>query len=183
MTALLGLLAVAGFQNREKISEMLRGLTNPQGGSGQAGHGQMGGQSGQSHSGQQGGLGGILDNLTGGSQGGMGGGLGGLAGGLGGLLGGGASAGGVLSGGLGGLLDQFRQNGYADKAESWVQTGPNQDIDDTQLSQALGPDVLQELTARTGLSQQELLSRLSRELPRAVDGLTPDGRIPPEGQM
>jgi hypothetical protein len=26
MTALLGLLAVAGFQNREKIAEMLRGL-------------------------------------------------------------------------------------------------------------------------------------------------------------
>ena len=40
MTALLGLLAVAGFQNRDKIAEMLRGATSGTGGSGQGGFGQ-----------------------------------------------------------------------------------------------------------------------------------------------
>ena len=32
MTALLGLLAVAGYQNREKIAEMLGGLSGSSGG-------------------------------------------------------------------------------------------------------------------------------------------------------
>jgi uncharacterized protein YidB (DUF937 family) len=38
--------------------------------------------------------------------------------------------------------------------------------------------VLDTLTQQTGLSREEILSRLSRELPRAVDQYTPEGRIP-----
>jgi uncharacterized protein YidB (DUF937 family) len=34
------------------------------------------------------------------------------------------------------------------------------------------------LSEQTGLSKQELLSRLSRELPEAVDKYTPEGRLP-----
>jgi uncharacterized protein YidB (DUF937 family) len=33
---------------------------------------------------------------------------------------------------------------------------------------------------RTGLSGEELLAKLSRELPKAVDQLTPDDRLPTE---
>ena len=151
LKALLAVLAVAGFQNRDKIGELLRGLQQPQGD----------GTPGQ----QSGGLGG----LTGGGAGGLGG--------LGGLLGG-ASTGGVLGGGLGDLLKQFQQNGHGETAKSWVDTGPNTEINDTQLSEALGPEVLDDLSARTGLSPEEILSRLSRDLPRAVDELTPDGTLP-----
>jgi uncharacterized protein YidB (DUF937 family) len=42
----------------------------------------------------------------------------------------------------------------------------------------IGPDVLAALEQQTGLLQEELLARLSRELPSAVDQYTPDGRIP-----
>lgn len=155
LKALLAVLAVAGFQNRDKIGELLRGLQNPQG----DGDGTQ----------QPGGLGGLLGGLTGSGAGGLGG--------LGGLLGGG-TAGGVLGGGLGDLLKQFQQNGHGETAKSWVETGPNTQIDDRQLSEALGPEVLDDLSARTGLSAEEILSRLSRDLPKAVDELTPDGTIP-----
>jgi uncharacterized protein YidB (DUF937 family) len=37
---------------------------------------------------------------------------------------------------------------------------------------------LQALEQQTGLSQQEILARLSRELPTAVDKYTPEGRLP-----
>ena len=37
---------------------------------------------------------------------------------------------------------------------------------------------LEKLEQQTGLSQEELLARLSRELPTAVDKYTPDGRLP-----
>jgi uncharacterized protein YidB (DUF937 family) len=79
---------------------------------------------------------------------------------------------------LGGLLDQFRQNGLGDRADSWVNTGPNQGIDGSEVSQGLGDDLLEELSTKTGLTREEIVSRLSRDLPRAVDDLTPEGRIP-----
>jgi uncharacterized protein YidB (DUF937 family) len=47
-----------------------------------------------------------------------------------------------------------------------------------ELKQAIGPDVLAALEQQTGLSQPELLARLSRELPGAVDKYTPDGKLP-----
>jgi uncharacterized protein YidB (DUF937 family) len=105
-----------------------------------------------------------------------GGGLGGL---LGGLLGGGA-AGGILSGGLNDLLKQFQQHGQGDKAESWIAKGPNKSVAPQELEQALGEDRITWLMQETGLSRQELLDGLSRELPGAVDQLTPEGRIPDE---
>lgn len=165
MTALLGLLAVAGFQNKDKIAEMIGGMGGQPRPAGAPGG-----------SGSAGGLGGLLGSLGGGGSGGSAGGLGGLLAGL-----GGAGAGGMLSGGLGELVDRFKQNGHADTVDSWVRTGPNQEIAPPQLERAIGSDVLATLSQQTGLSREELLSRLSRELPHAVDRYTPDGRLPQHG--
>jgi uncharacterized protein YidB (DUF937 family) len=84
----------------------------------------------------------------------------------------------LLNGGLGQLLDQFKQNGHGDAAESWIGKGPNKDLSPAQLKQAIGADTLAALEQQTGLSEEELLARLSRELPSAVDQYTPDGRLP-----
>lgn len=163
MVALLGLLAVAGFQNRDKLGGLLGGLG-----------GQTGQTAGDGNAGT-GGLGGIL--------GGLGGALG-SGGGLGGLLGGGGSGGlgGVLSGGLGGLLDHFEQAGSGATAKSWVTDGPNQQIGETELEKTLGPDTIDALVKQTGLSREELLQRLSKTLPDAINTLTPNGRIPTEDE-
>ena len=149
MVALLGLLAVAGYQNRDKIAEML--------GDRKQGPGRAPGQNDQ-----QGGQGGVLGKL-------------------GGVLSG-ASAGSVLSGGLRDLVERFKQNGQGQAADSWVNTGPNEQLRPDQLEQAIGPDVLNTLSQQTGLSREELLSRLTRELPAAVDKFTPQGRLPTEDE-
>jgi len=148
MTALLGLLAVAGYQHRDKIAEFLGGIgkSTPVG----AGPGST----------VQSGIGGFLGQLSESL--------------------GGASAGGLLSGGLGELVDRFKQSGHGETAESWVGTGPNKPITPPQLEQAIGPEVLETLSKQTGLSREELLARLSRELPDAVDKYTPQGRLPTE---
>jgi uncharacterized protein YidB (DUF937 family) len=39
---------------------------------------------------------------------------------------------------------------------------------------------LEALTKQTGLSREEILLRLTRELPSAVDKYTPEGRLPAE---
>jgi uncharacterized protein YidB (DUF937 family) len=102
-----------------------------------------------------------------------------LAGGLGGLLAGGA-AGNVLSGGLGGLLKQFQQNGHSDIADSWVSTGPNKEISESDLAKSIGIEDIDAVASQTGLSRNELLAGLKRELPGAIDQLTPEGRLPTE---
>jgi uncharacterized protein YidB (DUF937 family) len=130
------------------------------------------------NAGLPGGLGGSLGGggLSGGGLGDL------LKGGLGGLLGG-AAAGSVISGGLGDLLKQFQQNGQGDTADSWVSPGPNKQISPGDLGKALGVDQINTLTSQTGLSREELLSGLSQYLPEAVNHLTPDGRVPTEGEM
>lgn len=159
MTALLGLLAVAGYQNRDKLAELLGGAGQAMSGGAGAGRGMPGGTGAQQGGGaQSGGLGGLLGQLGGGL--------------------GGAGAGGFLGSGLSELLERFTQAGQGQTAQSWVRQGPNEPIDPPRLEQAIGPEVLDTLSKQTGLSREELLARLSRELPDAVDKYTPQGQLP-----
>lgn len=115
--------------------------------------------------------------------GGLGGGLGDiLKGPLGGVLGG-AAAGSVISGGLGDLLKQLQQSGHGETANSWVGGGPNKAISPGDLASALGVDQIDQLSAQSGLSRDDLLNGLSQLLPQAVDHLTPDGRLPTENEV
>jgi uncharacterized protein YidB (DUF937 family) len=102
-----------------------------------------------------------------------------LPGGLGGLLGG-AAAGGVLSGGLGNLLKEFQASGHGNIAQSWIGTGPNQEIAPKELADALGSDTLDALAKQTGMGRDDLLAGLSQQLPDLVNQLTPNGRLPTE---
>ena len=146
---MLGLVAVAGYQNRDKIAEMLGRNAAPGSAADQSNH------QNTSHGGAPANAGGTL---------------------------GGASGGGLLSGGLRDLIDRFRQKGHAEAADSWVKTGPNQALRPDQIEQAIGSDALSSLSQQTGLSREELLSRLSRDLPAAVDKFTPEGRLPSEAE-
>jgi uncharacterized protein YidB (DUF937 family) len=137
-----------------------------------------------------GGLGDILGGLFGGKPGSVPGGTatgpkpsGSLSdlfpGGLGGLLGG-AAAGSVLSGGLGNIIKELQDSGHGRVAQSWVGTGPNQEIAPNHLADALGSDTLDALSRQTGMGREDLLAGLSQHLPDLIDQLTPSGRLPTE---
>jgi len=127
--------------------------------------------------------GGSLGGSLGGALGGGGGGFGDLLKGpLGGLLGG-AAAGSVISGGLGDLMKQLQQGGHGDTANSWVGTGQNKAIAPNDLANALGADQIDQLSSRSGMSRDDLLNGLSQYLPKVVDHLTPDGRLPTEDEV
>jgi uncharacterized protein YidB (DUF937 family) len=95
----------------------------------------------------------------------------------------GALGGGGLAAGLKDLLDRFRQTGHEAKAQSWVSTGANQPIEAHELEQALGEDRIQWLMEQTGLPKDQLLAGLSKELPGAIDKLTPNGQVPPDSEL
>ena len=81
-------------------------------------------------------------------------------------------------GGLPGLINKFQQQGLGETVNSWVSTGPNKPISPDEVHRALGPDLLQQLSAKSGLSVQDLAQKLSTILPQAIDTMTPNGRVP-----
>jgi uncharacterized protein YidB (DUF937 family) len=174
--ALLGLLAVAGYQNRDKLGQILGQMT----GGAPAGGGQVppagnplpsGSTPSVPQSSPQGGLGGgLLNDLRNIFTGGSGStGAGGAAAG---------GAGGGLAGSISDILNQFNQAGHGEIANSWVKDGPERQPSTGQLESAIGEDAIDALTKQTGLSRDELLDRLKSILPAAVDQLTPEGRLP-----
>jgi len=154
MTALLGLLAVAGYQNRDKLAELLKGHEAPSTPSLSPNHGAVPPASNTSSTGGIGNLGSLLGGL------------------------GTAGVGGLIASGLSELVDHFTKGGHGETANSWINPGSNRDIPEKDLERAIGADTLDHLTQQTGLSRGALLSRLSRELPSALDRYATDGRRP-----
>ena len=75
------------------------------------------------------------------------------------------------------MLDRFRNSGSADQVDTWVQQGGNQPLEPHQVEAAIDPQTLQQLSEQTGLSRDELVKRIARDLPEAVDKMPPDGRL------
>ena len=78
------------------------------------------------------------------------------------------------------VLKQFQQSGHGDAVDSWVGTGPNKRVSPNDLASALGSDRINALIEQTGMSRDDLLHGLSEYLPKVVDQLTPQGRLPTE---
>ena len=117
LAALLGLVAVAGYQNRDKIGDWVKSMT-------------------------------------------------------------GSPAAAGAGGGLGDLVTQFKNKGLGDVADSWIGKGTNKPVSDTQVGDTLGSDLIDQLVKQTGLSRDDLLARLAKVLPEAVDNMTPEGKLP-----
>jgi uncharacterized protein YidB (DUF937 family) len=82
-------------------------------------------------------------------------------------------------GGVQGIVAQLEQQGLGSTVQSWIGNGPNQPISPTQVHQAFGTSIINEIAAKTGLNPQDLASKLSQILPQAIDKLTPNGTVPP----
>ena len=156
LTALLGILAVAGYQNRDKLAQMF--------GTSSAAGGNPGSLQGPSS----------LQAPSASSPGAPPA----LTDGIGKMLAGITGVGGLLGNGLSELVDRFKAAGQGPIADSWIKTGPNQATSPADLENVIPPDVLETLVSQTGLTRAEIVQRLSRDLPVAVDRYTPDGKIP-----
>jgi uncharacterized protein YidB (DUF937 family) len=98
---------------------------------------------------------------------------GGLAGVLRTILGGGNVPGPVLRRGVDNTVRDLDDKGEGETARSWVGRGPNRPITPEKLATALGEEAIRDL----------MLQVLSEHLPRVIDHLTPDGRIPTEQEV
>ncbi|MBV8739408.1 MAG: DUF937 domain-containing protein [Alphaproteobacteria bacterium] len=87
------------------------------------------------------------------------------------------------AGGLGGLVEKFESAGLGDTIASWVGTGANQSVEPQALHNVLGSDLVQQIAAKTGLPVEQLLPQIAEHLPQLVDHLTPNGEVPPQGNL
>ena len=90
---------------------------------------------------------------------------------------------GNIAGGLSDLIGRLTAGGIGTHVNSWVGPGENQPVQPGQLGGALGQDVLNQLSQRTGMSQQELLNQLALVLPQLINNLTPRGRVPTAAEL
>lgn len=82
------------------------------------------------------------------------------------------------SGGFTGFIERFNQAGLENEAASWVTTGDNVEIFETELKSAIGADTIEAISGKTGVEKDKTAAALAFMIPSAVDRLTPDGRIP-----
>jgi uncharacterized protein YidB (DUF937 family) len=85
---------------------------------------------------------------------------------------------GAAAGGIGALREVLAQAGLGQQVDSWIGTGPNQEVTPSALSSALGDSgELQSLASTTGMSESDVAAHLSEGLPELIDRLTPGGKL------
>ncbi len=82
------------------------------------------------------------------------------------------------TGGLEGMIQSFRTKGLGDLIDSWIGTGKNLPISVDQIKEALGSAQLQKIADSIGISKEKASAKLAEFLPKAIDKLTPDGKVP-----
>ena len=148
LLALLGLVAVAGFQNRDKIGQVL----------GQSGLGQSTNPDGSSPATNYGGALNDAGNVVGRTASDVGG---SLMNGLNDLM---------------STFRNAGQKEQADSWIT--PGVPTQGLSRDQVESAIGRETLTEVAHKSGINYDELLQRLATAIPDAVDRATPDGRFP-----
>jgi uncharacterized protein YidB (DUF937 family) len=81
-------------------------------------------------------------------------------------------------GGVDGVIKLFNQQGLSHLIESWISTGANLPISSEQVHQVLGAENIQAISQKMDIAPEDILNKLSQHLPRVVDQLSPDGKLP-----
>ncbi|MCE9500940.1 MAG: YidB family protein [Leptospira sp.] len=79
-------------------------------------------------------------------------------------------------GGIEGLHKKFQEKGLGGIAESWISNGENKSVSADDLSDILGKNTIADLAKKSGLSENDAVSKLTAILPNLISGLTPDGK-------
>jgi len=66
---------------------------------------------------------------------------------------------------------------------SWISTGENQPVSGQQMEQAFGGNIIQDIAQKLGISGADVSSGLAAMLPKVIDGLTPEGKVPEGGLL
>lgn len=86
-------------------------------------------------------------------------------------------------GGIQGILEKFRNGGLGGVVESWLSQQSNQSVNSEQITSVFGSPALQDLGAKLGVDSQTASTLIAEYLPKIVDGLSPQGEAPAQGDL
>ncbi|AOJ68712.1 MULTISPECIES: YidB family protein [Burkholderia] len=86
-------------------------------------------------------------------------------------------------GGLNGLIEKFNAGGAGNIIGSWIGNGENQPISPETLQNVLGSDAVGAIAQKVGIDPQQASGILAQVLPHVVNGATPNGEVPANGQL
>ncbi len=81
------------------------------------------------------------------------------------------------NGGLSGVLNKFNQNGLANKAQSFVNTGGNEPMSSDEIQHLFDQSEIQDICRQTGASEGEVCQGIAELLPQVMNELTPNGNV------
>jgi uncharacterized protein YidB (DUF937 family) len=81
-------------------------------------------------------------------------------------------------GGLSGLLDKAKAAGLDKQVSSWIGMGKNEKVSPDQAKELLGSDQINQIAGKLGINPDQVAKQISAALPKLVDQMTPDGKIP-----
>ncbi|MFI9649323.1 YidB family protein [Streptomyces sp. NPDC052040] len=79
---------------------------------------------------------------------------------------------------LSGLMDRLSKSGLVEQAQSWIGTGENKPVSGAQIKEALPSETLTQVAEKSGVSTTQAADEIANSLPKAVDKLTPNGKLP-----
>jgi uncharacterized protein YidB (DUF937 family) len=85
------------------------------------------------------------------------------------------------NGGLAGMVQKFQSGGLNEIVKSWVGTGANHPISTDQIQAVLGSETITKMAQKAGLSPEVYKQKMTEYLPKIVDKLTPEGKLPTQG--
>ncbi|HZW39391.1 MAG TPA: YidB family protein [Ignavibacteriaceae bacterium] len=84
--------------------------------------------------------------------------------------------------GLNGIISKFNANGLGNLVSSWIGKGENLPVSQDQIKNVIGNEKINEIAQKMGVEPAEAAGKLSDMLPKVIDKLTPDGKVP-EGDI
>lgn len=85
--------------------------------------------------------------------------------------------------GLADIVASLQKSGLGDIVASWISNGDNQSVSPSQLSDALGSDVLKQFAGKAGIDHSDASNVLAQILPVLVSQLTPQGSVPESSSL
>jgi uncharacterized protein YidB (DUF937 family) len=90
---------------------------------------------------------------------------------------------GAVHGGLHALVQRFQQSGLGGHIASWIGGNEDHTVAPEEVHNALGADTVDKLADHTGISKEQLLPMLSAALPKLINVLTPQNRLPEQHEL
>jgi uncharacterized protein YidB (DUF937 family) len=81
------------------------------------------------------------------------------------------------------LFNKLKDSSIGEQFQSWIGKGENKPVTGDQVTEALGPDAMNKMAAKTGTTPEQAAQDVAKKLPDMVDRATPDGRLPDPSDM